>query len=260
MTSPSPRGPVVRAVDDPAGLGSAAADVVQAFLGEDPAGVLGVATGSTPEPLYAELAWRRRERALVTDGLSLVALDEYVGLPPGHPESYLSFVRHRIAQPLGVPDARVVVPDGSAADPHHAAAEHERRIRRLGGAGLQIVGIGANGHLGFNEPGSPFAGITRVVQLADATRRANARYFGGDPARVPTHAVTQGIATIMSAARILLVASGAHKADALAAALAGPVTTAVPASVLQRHRRVTVVADRAALTALHGRVDLAALV
>ncbi|WP_043673206.1 glucosamine-6-phosphate deaminase [Clavibacter michiganensis] len=259
MTAPAPRSPVVAAVDDAPALGSAAADVVQAFLGEDPAGVLGVATGSTPEPLYAELARRRRERGLVTDGLSLVALDEYLGLPPGHPESYLSFVRDRIARPLGVPVARVVVPDGSAADPHDAAAEHERRIRRLGGAGLQIVGIGANGHLGFNEPGSPFAGTTRVVELADATRRANARYFGDDPARVPTHAVTQGIATIMSAARILLVASGAHKAEALAAALSGPVTTAVPASVLQRHRCVTVVADRDALAALRGRVDLTAL-
>ncbi|MFS4505320.1 glucosamine-6-phosphate deaminase [Clavibacter sp. Sh2141] len=247
---PASRSVVVTAVDDLAGLGSAAADVVEAFLAEEPAGVLGVATGSSPEPLYAELARRRLERGLVTDGLSLVALDEYVGLPAGHPESYLSFVRTRIAQPLGVPDARVVVPDGGAADPQAAAAEHERRIRRLGGAGLQIVGIGANGHLGFNEPGSPLAGTSRVVELAAATRRDNARYFGGDPERVPTHAITQGIATILSARRILLVASGAHKAHALAAALTGPVTVDVPASVLQRHRRVTVVADRAALAGL----------
>jgi glucosamine-6-phosphate deaminase len=243
----------ITVVDDQAGLGTAAADAVQAFLGEDPAGVLGVATGSSPEPLYAELARRRRERALVTDGLSLVALDEYVGLPPDHPESYLSFVRSRIAVPLGVPDARVVVPDGAAPDPEEAAAEHERRIRRLGGAGLQIVGIGANGHLGFNEPGSPFDGISRVVRLADRTRRDNARYFGGDPEAVPTHAITQGIATIMSARRILLLASGERKAAALAAAFAGPVTEDMPASVLQRHPHVTLVADRAALAGLADR-------
>jgi glucosamine-6-phosphate deaminase len=253
VTSAPPRAARVTAVEDAAGLGVAAADVVQAFLGEDPAGVLGVATGSSPEPLYAELARRHRERALVTDGLSLVALDEYVGLPPGHPESYLAFVLGRIARPLGVPDARVVVPDGAAADPVEAAAEHERRIRRLGGAGLQIVGIGANGHLGFNEPGSPFDGVSRVVPLADATRRDNARYFGGDADAVPTHAITQGIQTIMSARRILLVASGERKAPALAAALAGPVTERVPASVLQRHPHVTVVADRAALAALDER-------
>lgn len=247
MTAASARAPRIQAVDDAAALGAAAADVVQAFLGEDPARVLGVATGSSPEPLYAELARRHRDLGLVADGLSLVALDEYVGLPSGHPLSYLAFVRARIAEPLGVPDARVVVPDGAAADPEGAAAEHERRIRRLGGAGLQIVGIGTNGHLGFNEPGSPFDGVSRVVRLAEGTRRDNARYFDGDPARVPTHAITQGIATIMSAGRILLVASGARKADALAAALDGPVTEDVPASVLQRHPRVTVVADRAAL-------------
>ncbi|WP_081234785.1 glucosamine-6-phosphate deaminase [Clavibacter tessellarius] len=253
MTTAPLRTARVTAVDDAAGLGSAAADVVQAFLGEDPAGVLGVATGSSPEPLYAELGRRHRDRALITDGVSLVALDEYVGLPPGHPQSYLAFVRARIARPLDVPDARVVVPDGAAADPDEAAAEHERRIRRLGGAGLQIVGIGANGHLGFNEPGSPFDGVSRVVRLAGATRRDNARYFGGDVDAVPTHAITQGIATIMSARRILLVASGERKARALAAALAGPVTERVPASVLQRHPHVTVVADRAALAGLDER-------
>lgn len=250
MTAPSTRAPRVTAVDDAAALGTAAADVVQAFLAGQRAAVLGVATGSSPGPLYAELARRHRAGALAVDGLTLVALDEYVGLAPGHPESYLSFVRARIAGPLGVPDARVLVPDGAAADPHAAAAEHERRIRALGGAGLQIVGIGANGHLGFNEPGSPSDGTTRVVELAASTRRDNARYFGGDPARVPTHAVTQGIATIMSAGRILLVAAGAAKADALARALRGPVTEEVPASVLQRHPHVTVVADRAALAGL----------
>ncbi|CCE74300.1 glucosamine-6-phosphate deaminase [Clavibacter nebraskensis] len=257
MTAASTRAPRIQAVGDPAALGAAAADVVQAFLGEDPAGVLGVATGSSPEPLYAELARRHRERGLVTDGLSLVALDEYVGLPAGHPQSYQVFVLARIAGPLGVPSARVIVPDGAADDPREAADEHERRIRRLGGAGLQIVGIGVNGHLGFNEPGSPADGASRVVRLAEGTRQDNARYFGGDPARVPTHAITQGIATIMSAERILLVASGARKADALAAALAGPVTEEVPASILQRHPRVTVVADRAALAGLAGLATLA---
>ena len=135
-----------------------------------------------------------------------------------------------------------------------SAAEHERRIRRLGGAGLQIVGIGANGHLGFNEPGSPFDGVSRVVRLAEGTRRDNARYFGGDPARVPTHAITQGIATILSARSLVLLASGAVKAEAVARALLGPVGVDCPASALQGHPDVAVLLDREAAAVLERRL------
>jgi glucosamine-6-phosphate deaminase len=245
-------GPEVVAASGAHEIGQHAADVVAAFVRAEPHGVLGVATGSSPEPLYAELVLRRQD-GLRTCGLTLVALDEYVGLEADHPESYRTFVRDRIARPLGVDDDRVVVPDGSCPDPVDAtlaADAHERRIVELGGVGLQIVGIGANGHLGFNEPGSPFDGRSRVVELADRTRLDNARYFGGDARAVPSHAITQGLGTIMAARQVLLVARGRAKAAALAAALQGPVTESVPASLLRRHPRVTIVADREALGAV----------
>lgn len=243
--------PEVVTVGDADELGRRAADIVSEFVEAEPRGVLGVATGSSPEPLWAELVRRRRD-GLRTDGLTLVALDEYVGLPTGHPESYRTFVRDRVAAPLGVHDDRVVVPDGTSADllaATRAAEVHEGRIADLGGVGLQIVGIGANGHLGFNEPGSPFRSLSRVVELADRTLLDNARYFGGDPRAVPSRAITQGLSTIMSARHVLLVVRGRTKAVALDAALHGPVTESLPASLLQRHPRVTIIADREALGA-----------
>lgn len=228
---------MVCATDD---IGEVAADVVETVA---PDGVLGVATGSSPLALYSALI-RRRAEGLATDGLRLFALDEYVGLSPDDPRSYAAYVRSMIAEPLGIPDARVRVPSGStAAD----AAAYERAIAEAGGVDLQIVGIGRNGHIGFNEPGSDAETRTRVVELDESTRRANAAHFDGDLSRVPTHAMTQGVATILSARRIVLVASGAAKAPALRAALVGPVTAANPASFLQRHPDVTVVADPDAL-------------
>jgi glucosamine-6-phosphate deaminase len=205
--------------------------------------VLGVATGSSPLALYADLVARRAE-GLATDGLALVALDEYVGLAPDDPRSYTSYVHRVIADPLGVPAERVLVPSGRA--PEDAAAV-EAAIAALGGVDLQIVGIGRNGHIGFNEPGSDPTSRTHVVELAESTRRDNAAPFGGDPRNVPTHAITQGLGTILSARRIVLVASGEAKAEAIDAALTGPVTPDVPASFLQLHSDVTVVADHAAL-------------
>lgn len=221
-------------------IGDVAAGVV-ATVATD--GVLGVATGSSPLALYAALI-RRRTEGLATEGLRLFALDEYVGLPDDDPRSYAAYVRSVIAEPLGIPAAQVRVPSGStAAD----AAAYERAIAEAGGVDLQIVGIGRNGHIGFNEPGSDADTRTRVVTLDESTRRANAEHFDGDLARVPTHAMTQGVATILAARRIVLVASGAAKAAALRSALLGPVTARNPASFLQRHPDVTVVADPDAL-------------
>lgn len=233
-------------------IGEVAADIVATVPAH---GVLGVATGSSPLALYAALA-RRRERSLslskgpdsdrspVPDGLRLFALDEYVGLSADDPRSYAAYVRSVIAEPLGIPNDRVRVPSGSSAADAEA---YERAIIEAGGVDLQIVGIGRNGHIGFNEPGSDAATRTRVVELDESTRRANAEHFDGDLAQVPTHAMTQGVGTILSARRIVLVASGAAKAAALRAALTGPVTADNPASFLQRHPDVTVVADSDAL-------------
>jgi glucosamine-6-phosphate deaminase len=223
-----------------------AAGIVAEAIDRAPSLVLGVATGGTPEPVYAALA-RYRADGLRTDDVTLVALDEYVGLPPGSPHGYAHYVRTRIAEPLGIASANVHVPDGSARDLPAAADAFERRLADLGGVDLQIVGIGENGHLGFNEPGSSPTSRTRVVELTTDTRRANSRLFDGDIAAVPTHAITQGIATILSAARILLLARGSTKAPALHAALAQPPGSDVPASWLQRHPAVTVVADTEAM-------------
>lgn len=221
-------------------VGEVAAGFVSAVA---PGGVLGVATGSSPLALYAALV-RLRAEGLETSGLRLFALDEYVGLDADDPRSYAAYVRSVIAEPLGIPASRVAVPSGSTtAD----AEAYERAIAAAGGVDLQIVGIGRNGHIGFNEPGSDAGTRTRVVELDESTRRANAEHFGGDVSLVPTHAMTQGVATILSARRIVLVASGAAKAPALRAALTGPVTAANPASFLQRHTDVTVVADVDAL-------------
>lgn len=225
-----------------------AAGILADAIDEAPSLVLGVATGSTPEPVYAELA-ALRATGLRTEGLTLVALDEYLGLPRDSPHGYAHYVRTRIAEPLGIPPRSCLVPDGSADDPDRAAEAFERAVADLGGVDLQIVGIGENGHLGFNEPGSSATSRTRVVELTAATRRANSRLFDGDVDAVPTHAITQGIATILSASRILLLAQGASKAAALHAALRGSADPSVPASCLQRHPSVTVVADP---EALHG--------
>ncbi|WP_163803266.1 glucosamine-6-phosphate deaminase [Mycolicibacterium anyangense] len=211
---------------------------------------LGVATGSTPMRLYDELARRSRVGELDLSSAVVVALDEYVGLGPRDAQSYASYVRTRIAEPLGIAPGNVVVPQGDAADPERAAAEFEARITGVGGVDVQIAGIGANGHLGFNEPGSSLESRTRVVLLSDRTRSDNARFFSDGIDGVPRRAITQGLATICRAGSILLLASGTAKAEPLAAALHGPVDVAVPASVLQRHADVTVIADHAAAALL----------
>ncbi|GAA1917755.1 glucosamine-6-phosphate deaminase [Arthrobacter gandavensis] len=216
-------------------LGMAAADAVLDRLAARANPVLGIATGSSPLPLYEQLARRSRE----LPRLRGFALDEYLGLPPGHPQSYREVVRREVVEPLGLDPDDVQVPNGAAADPERAAADYEELIRAAGGIDVQILGIGGNGHLAFNEPGSALDSRTRVVELTASTREANARFFPslGD---VPAQALTQGLGTIREARSLILLASGSGKADAVAAALTGPVTPRVPASVLQLHPDVTV--------------------
>ncbi len=215
--------------------GMAAADAVLERLAARANPVLGIATGSSPLPLYEQLARRARE----LPSLRGFALDEYLGLPAGHPQSYREVVRREVIEPLGLDPDGVHVPDGAAPDPERAAAAYEELIRAAGGIDVQILGIGSNGHLAFNEPGSALDSRTRVVELTASTREANARFFPflGD---VPTQALTQGLGTIREARSLVLLASGPGKADAIAAALTGPVTPEVPASVLQLHPDVTV--------------------
>lgn len=160
-------------------------------------------------------------------------------------------VHDRIAAPLGVQGERTHVPDGSALDPDAAAADFEATIRRVGPVDLQILGVGTNGHVGFNEPGSPADSVTRVVALSDRTRADNARYFGEET--TPTHAITQGIATIMRARRLVLIATGERKAEAVAALVSGTSTTEIPATLLRGRSDLTVVADVAAAGSLAAR-------
>ncbi len=228
-------------VPDAAATGTVAAGILAAVVRSKPDAVLGVATGGSPLPVYAALARHRLDMS----GVRAFALDEYVGLPSGHPQSYAEVVRREVTERLGLDPARVSVPDGGALDPQQAAADYDAAISRAGGIDVQLLGIGHNGHIAFNEPGSALDSRTRVENLADRTREANARYFAS-PEDVPAQCITQGLGTIMEARHLLLVAHGADKADILAAALQGCLTADCPASVLQRHPHVTVVADEAA--------------
>ena len=239
-------------VEDQAAMGSVAASLVVDAVAAEPGLVLGVATGSSPMTTYRALA-AARASGLDFSEVRCVALDEYLGIAGTDPASYHSFVRREIAAPLGIPVEHLLVPDGAAADPHAACLAFEDAVRRWGGVDVQLLGIGRNGHLGFNEPGSSFASRTRVAQLSATTRADNARFFPR-PEDVPTHCLTQGLGTILEASRLVLVASGSHKAAAVAAAVEGPVTESCPASVLQRHQHATVIVDRDAAAGL-GRMS-----
>ena len=241
-------GTTVRVLDSFAEASSAAADLVAERVLRDPAAVLGVATGSTPSLLYRALAERVAAGTLDFSRVSAFALDEYVGIDPGHPESYRAVLEREVRVPLRM--GSVHVPDGTRSDGEQAGRDYDTAIRDAGGVELQILGIGGNGHIGFNEPGTPHDVGTHVVRLARSTREANARFFGGDPALVPESAITQGIATILAARSLVLLASGAAKADAVARALLGPVDVDCPASALQGHPDVTVLLDREAATVL----------
>lgn len=232
-------------VPDAAASGAVAAGIIAAVVRSKPDAVLGVATGGSPLPVYAALAGHRLDLSRV----KAFALDEYVGLPAGHPESYGEVVRREVTERLGLAPEHVRVPAGGAEDPEQAAVEYDAAIQAAGGIDLQLLGIGHNGHIAFNEPGSALDSRTRVETLAPRTREANARYFAS-PSDVPERCITQGLGTIMEARHLLLVVHGQDKAEILAAALGGPVTAECPASVLQRHPHVTVVADEAAASRL----------
>jgi glucosamine-6-phosphate deaminase len=241
-------------VPDASGTGAVGAGILAAVIRSKPDTVLGVATGGSPIPVYAALS----EHQLDMSCVRAFALDEYVGLPAGHPQSYAEVIRHEVTQRLGLDRARVSVPDGGAEDPHQAAAAYDAAISGVGGVDVQILGIGHNGHIAFNEPGSALDSRTRVEVLTERTRMANARYFRS-PQEVPQQCITQGLGTILEARQLLLVVAGADKAQILATALHGPVSPECPASVLQLHPHVTVVADEAAAMHLDARTGQVAV-
>ena len=226
-----------------------------AALSGRPEPVIGLATGSSPLGLYAVLAGAVEAAEVSFERARGFALDEYVGLPQGHRESYREVLLREVCGPLGLPPERLHVPDGSGSSVEEltaGAADYEQRMVEAGGVDVQILGIGANGHLGFNEPGSALTSRTRVKRLSERTRRDNARFFDSLDA-VPTHCVTQGLGTVLDARRLVLVASGSGKAAAVAAALEGPLSASCPASVLQWHADAVVVLDEAAAAGLANR-------
>lgn len=224
-------------------------EVIQKRRAQGAAAAIGVATGSSPLGTYRELAALAESGELDVTGVSAFALDEYVGIPEEHPESYHSVIRRSVTEPLGLDPRLVHVPDGLAADLDAACERYEEQIREAGGIDIQLLGIGANGHVGFNEPTSSLSSRTRLKTLAPRTRADNARFFDS-PEQVPVHCVTQGIGTILDARRLLLVAQGEGKAEAVSQMVEGPLSSMCPASALQLHPDATVVIDRPAASKL----------
>ena len=222
-----------------------AARQVAAHVRATPAPVLGLATGGTMLPLYARLAALHRETGLSFAACRTFNLDEYVGLAPDHPASYRSYMEDALFRHVDIDRARTRLPRSDAADPEAEALAYEAAIAAAGGVTLQLLGIGANGHIGFNEPTSSLASRTRIKTLTNTTLDANQQYFAPGEAP-PRFALTMGVGTILDAGECLLLATGAAKADAVAAMVEGPVAAICPASALQLHPRTTVVLDRAA--------------
>ncbi|MDP3794635.1 MAG: glucosamine-6-phosphate deaminase [bacterium] len=223
-----------------------AAQLVAEALRAKPGLVLGLATGSTPVGMYAELVRMHRKEALDFSAVRTFNLDEYIGLSPEHPQSYHAFMRQHLFDHVNARPENIHIPDGTVTSGYDAAgAAYEALIEHAGGIDFQVLGIGTNGHVGFNEPTSGLASRTRAVVLTDETRKANKRFFGPDEA-VPELAMTMGMGTILDAKKIVLLASGAQKAPAVALSIEGPVSAMVPASALQLHRNVTVILDEAA--------------
>lgn len=222
-----------------------AANLLAAQLILKPDSVLGLATGSTPEGLYQELVKRYQAGDLDFSEVRTVNLDEYQGLDKENDQSYAYFMNKHLFSHVNIKPHNTHLPNGMTADALAACAEYEAVVRGMGGVDVQLLGIGNNGHIGFNEPANDFAPVTHCVKLTDSTIQANSRFFASID-EVPRRAYTMGIGTIMRARAILLVASGKAKAQILRETVRGPVTPSVPASILQFHPNVTILCDEEA--------------
>ncbi|MET4430211.1 MULTISPECIES: glucosamine-6-phosphate deaminase [unclassified Mycolicibacterium] len=227
-------------------IGALAADAIGALLARKPTAVLGLATGSSPLAIYDQLAARCDAGLISFASARGFTLDEYVGLPADHPERYSTVIDNVFVSRVDFAPGAVQSPDGLAADIPAACEQYENAIRDAGGVDLQILGIGTDGHVAFNEPGSSLASRTRIKTLTMQTRRDNARFFGDDIDAVPTHCLTQGLATIMAARHVILVATSSSKAEAVHHLVEGAVSAMWPATILQHHPHVTVLLDDAA--------------
>ncbi len=232
--------------DDELTLARTAALRVAERLRAHPRTVLGLPTGRTPIALYAQLVEATRAGGIDWTGVRTFNLDEFVGLPADDPQSYRTFMRTHLFDHIGIDPRHIEVPNGVARDLDEECARYDDAIVAAGGIDLQLLGVGANGHIGFNEPGASLVARTHRVTLRDETRAANTWWFKGRAERVPTEAISMGMGGILGAREILLMATGEGKADAIAGMIEGQVTTWLPASFLQLHPHVTVLVDRAA--------------
>ncbi len=226
------------------------ANIFSAQIIMKPDCVLGLATGSTPVGTYKQLIEWYNKGDLSFEDVKTINLDEYVGLAPEHDQSYRYFMQSNLFDHVNIKPENTNVPTGISDDHEQDCKNYDALIASLGGIDMQFLGIGQNGHIGFNEPDGAFELGTHIAELNQSTIEANARFFENDLSKVPTHAMTLGIKNIMQAKKIVLVASGAEKADAILKAFTGPVTPQLPASILQMHADVTLVGDKAALSKL----------
>lgn len=235
-------------------LALVAAEAICEVYADNPAAVLGVATGSSPLPIYQELSRRVKSGSLSLSRAQAFQLDEYVGLSQDHPEAYHNFIRREFADITDIDPNAVYGEDGLAADLLAECQRYEQAIVDAGGIDIQILGIGADGHIAFNEPGTSLKSLTHPAVLTAQTRSDNARFFDGDIDKVPRHALTQGVGTILRARKILLIATGSNKADAVRDMVEGPVSISCTGSALQLHNNVKVLLDEAAAAKLE-RLD-----
>lgn len=226
-----------------------AADIVSQQLKDKPDSVLGLATGSTPLGLYAQLVERYNKGEIDFSKVKTFNLDEYKGLAKTHPQSYYFFMFKNLFSKINIEPENINIPNGEVEDSAKECEEYEKKIKAAGGIDLQILGIGHNGHIGFNEPGTPFESTTSLIDLDQRTIEANSRFFDSID-EVPRQAISMGIKTIMQARKIVLMISGKDKAEIAVKAIKGPITTEVPASVLQLHPFVTVLLDQEAASQL----------
>jgi len=226
----------------------AAAIIKEAILAK-PTLVLGLATGATPLGLYGELIRMHRQEGLDFSRVTTFNLDEYLGLPADHPQSYHHFMQENLFRHINISPENVHIPQGTAPDPVAYCGQYEKEIQRAGGIDIQVLGVGSNGHIGFNEPGSSLGSRTRIKTLTRETIEHNARSFPSAE-QVPRFAITMGVATILESRKCLVLASGREKARAVAAFIEGPITSSVTASALQLHPRVTALLDEAAASKL----------
>ncbi|QQK78992.1 glucosamine-6-phosphate deaminase [Salicibibacter cibi] len=229
----------------------ACAHVVGQIAGKENS-VLGLATGGTPEGMYKNLAEQHEKGELSFQHVTTFNLDEYIGLPTYHPLSYRAYMKAHLFSKVDLSAVNTHLPDGQAADLTAECARYEALLRDAGGVDLQVLGLGHNGHIGFNEPGTPFSSTTHIVELDEKTREANARYFE-KKSDVPRKAITMGIETILAAREILVLISGADKAEALREMLYREITNEFPATALQQHPNVTILADEQAAKELPGQ-------